>query len=64
MLYNGCPCPLPEPVTAKDFLLQTGFDLCRVAVMLNNEIVPKEALAEIWLHQEDELEVVSLVGGG
>ncbi|MBC8528544.1 sulfur carrier protein ThiS [Christensenellaceae bacterium NSJ-44] len=46
-------------------LLQTlGYDLARIAVERNGQIVPRAEYAETVLDMEDELEVVSFVGGG
>lgn len=46
-------------------LLQTlGYDLARIAVERNGQIVPRAEYAETVLDVEDELEVVSFVGGG
>lgn len=46
-------------------LLQTlGYDLARIAVERNGQIVPRAEYAETVLDMEDEMEVVSFVGGG
>lgn len=46
-------------------LLQTlGYDLARIAVERNGQIVPRAEYAETVLDMQDELEVVSFVGGG
>lgn len=45
-------------------LEEMGYNIARVAVEKNGEIVPKKMLPEIILEDEDSLEVVSFVGGG
>jgi len=64
MLINGKERAVPAPAVLADILRECGFDLNRVAVMVNGEIVPKERLAETRLDDEASVEVVSFVGGG
>ena len=46
------------------YLKEEGFDICRVVVERNLEIVPKEALEGITIREEDSIEVLRFVGGG
>ncbi|MBR3993717.1 MAG: sulfur carrier protein ThiS, partial [Clostridia bacterium] len=41
-----------------------GYDLMRVAVELNGDIVPKVQYADTIFKDGDSVEVVSFVGGG
>ena len=50
--------------TLADYLATTDFDVKRIAVELNEEIVPKARYAETTLADGDVVEVVSFVGGG
>lgn len=51
--------------TALDVILrECGFNLERVAVMVDGEIVPKKRLAETMVGDDSSVEVVSFVGGG
>ncbi|SHI99092.1 sulfur carrier protein ThiS [Fibrobacter sp. UWP2] len=50
--------------TLADYLATTDFDVKRIAVELNEEIVPKAKYAETTLADGDVVEVVSFVGGG
>lgn len=50
--------------TLADFLASTNYDIKRIAVERNGEIVPKAAYNETVLNDEDTIEVVSFVGGG
>ena len=51
-----------RPLSA--YLEQAGYDLSRVAVERNGEIVPKRLYQETVLADGDTLEVVGFVGGG
>ena len=50
--------------TLADYLASTNYDIKRIAVERNGEIVPKAAYNETVLNDEDTSEVVSFVGGG
>ena len=47
-----------------DYLNSAGYDLIRVAVELNGDIVPKALYASTIFKNGDSVEVVSFVGGG
>ena len=46
------------------YLNSAGYDLMRVAIELNGNIVPKAQYAETIFKDGDRVEVVSFVGGG
>ena len=46
------------------YLEEASYDLARIAVECNGEIVPKRVYGETVLKDGDVLEVVSFVGGG
>ena len=50
--------------TLLEYLQTTQFNLGRIAVEKNGEIVPKAQYAQTVLKDGDKLEVVSFVGGG
>ena len=50
--------------SVSDYLNLAGYDLMRVAVELNGDIVPKWRYAETVFNEDDSVEVVSFVGGG
>ncbi len=50
--------------TLMDYLQEAGYNMQRIAVERNQEIVPKAQYGEITLEDGDQLEVVSFVGGG
>ncbi len=47
-----------------EYLEQNGYDLQKIAVELNEEILPKSQYDGTVLNENDFLEVVSFVGGG
>ena len=51
-------------ISVKKYLIDSGYDLMRVAVELNGEILPKSEYENTNLNDGDSVEVVSFVGGG
>ena len=47
-----------------EYLNSAGYDLMRVAVELNGDIVPKAQYCDTIFKDGDNVEVVSFVGGG
>ena len=47
-----------------EYILSAGYDIKRVAVELNGDILPKSKYDKTILQDGDCLEVVSFVGGG
>lgn len=50
--------------TIAEYLAATNYDLKRIAVERNGDIVPKAKYGETILKDGDSIEVVSFVGGG
>lgn len=50
--------------TLTEYLSETDYDVRRIAVECNGEIVPKAQYEKTVLADGDEIEVVSFVGGG
>lgn len=50
--------------TLAEYLQTTDFDLSRIAVECNGDIVPKARYEKITLMDGDSVEIVSFVGGG
>ncbi len=50
--------------TVAEYLTASGYDLKRVAVELNGDILPKAQYDSTVLQDGDSVEVVSFVGGG
>lgn len=61
---NGSPKTLPNPLSVQDLLDQLGYDRRRVAVEINEEVVPRIRHGEHQVQMGDAVEIVTLVGGG
>ena len=64
ILLHSQPHPHPDPPTVAGLLASLGRDPRRVAVEVNEEVVPREQHAARELKDGDRVEVVTLVGGG
>ena len=62
--FNGELRELREAATIAELLADLALDPRRVAVEINLELAPRDRHAEIRLHEGDQVEVVTLVGGG
>jgi thiamine biosynthesis protein ThiS len=51
-------------ITVQALLQQRQLDPLRVAIELNRRILPRDKYASTALSDNDELEIVTLVGGG
>lgn len=60
---NGKEIDIKE-ISLEEYLKDSKYDLKRVAVELNGEIVPKSIYNQVILKDGDHIEVVSFVGGG
>ena len=50
--------------TITEYLSTTGYDMKRIAIERNGDIVPKAQYGETVLLDGDSLEIVRFVGGG
>jgi thiazole synthase len=64
LTINGEKQTLPGPMSVAELLVSLGRDGRRVAVEVNRELVPRIRHEQCVLHQADEVEIVTLVGGG
>jgi thiazole synthase len=64
LTLNGEACSLPAPLTVAGLLEHLGHDRRRVAVEVNQAVVPASRHAEHVLQAGDQVEIVTLVGGG
>ncbi|OOB78416.1 MAG: thiamine biosynthesis protein ThiS [Epulopiscium sp. Nuni2H_MBin001] len=64
LIYNGQEIMLSEQITLEQFLVTKNYDILKIAIELNSQIIPKTQYGQVVLNNTDKLEVVSFVGGG
>lgn len=61
---NGKQIQLTSEMSVADYLEENNYQINRIAVEMNEEILPKYSYSETMLKDGDHLEVVTFVGGG
>ena len=61
---NGEAKTLADGSTIGELLTQLRLQPVRVAVEVNEDVVPRKSYAQTNLHDGDRVEVVTFVGGG
>ena len=64
LTINGQSHTFSSPMTVEDLIAHFDLSEQRVAVERNRQIVPRDDYARTALAKGDELEIVTLVGGG
>ncbi|OCL84108.1 sulfur carrier protein ThiS [Arcobacter porcinus] len=64
MIVNSKEEALKEPLSLYDFLISKDYDLSKIAIELNKQIVSKKDYENTILKDSDSLEIVWFVGGG
>ncbi|MFR1842060.1 MAG: sulfur carrier protein ThiS [Oscillospiraceae bacterium] len=64
MKINGKEIKLENETVLSGILEDQGFNLLKIAVMKNGDIVSKAEYDKTLINDNDSLEVVSFVGGG
>jgi sulfur carrier protein len=61
---NGQPETLDSAATLGHLLSRLKLEPIRVAVEINEDLIPRRSFAETAIHDGDRVEIVTLVGGG
>lgn len=64
MKVNGEEISVTNGVILEKWLKENGYCLNKIAVEINNNIIPKAEYKNHTLYKDDVLEIVSFVGGG
>ncbi len=64
VVVNGSEQELDAGTTVASLVERYGFQSRHVAVEINRNLVPRRTYAETALEEGDQVEIVTLVGGG
>ena len=64
IIVKGKEINLTEDTTVAEYLEQNQYQVKRIAVELNGDILPKYSYSDTMLKDGARLEVVTFVGGG
>ena len=63
MKINGAQVVLDDK-SLTNYLKNNNYDISKIAVELNGDIIPKRDYNNILLKEDDVMEIVNFVGGG
>lgn len=63
-ILNGHEKSLDDNVTVSQLLMDLQLEPIRVAVEINEDLVPRKTFDETIIHHNDRIEIVTFVGGG
>lgn len=64
IILNGKPSEQPEPLTIRGLIERLGLARAICAVEVNSQVVPRAEHESRTLREGDNVEIVTLVGGG
>jgi sulfur carrier protein len=64
ILLNGEPRQVPDNITAAQLVETLGLTGKRLAMEVNQEIVPRSTYQEHVINADDRVEIVHAIGGG
>lgn len=64
IIVNGVEISLPKGSNIQDLITQLGYENKRIAIEINEAIIPKSKHLSHLLESLDRVEVINAVGGG
>ena len=64
IIVNGKEISLPHNSNIDDLIHQLGYKNKRIAIEINESIIPKSQHSSFVLEAKDRIEVINAVGGG
>ena len=61
---NGKPQTIDNAINLLNLVERQGLNKERIVIEYNYEVIPKEKWPEVTLSENDNIEIVSFVGGG
>ncbi|KAA0215627.1 MAG: sulfur carrier protein ThiS [Leptolyngbya sp. PLA3] len=64
IILNGKPSEQPESLTIRDLIERLGLARAICAVEVNSQVIPRAQHDSCPVQEHDNIEIVTLVGGG
>jgi sulfur carrier protein len=64
LTLNGESLEVVDDSNAHDLIIQLGYENQRIALEINEAIIPKSKHTEFALNAGDKIEIIKAVGGG
>ena len=64
IIVNGEKISLPQNSNIEDLILHLGYQNQRIAIEINESIIPKSSYSITLFKELDAIEIITAVGGG
>jgi sulfur carrier protein len=64
LIINGKKIDLPTGISITELLRQLNLDRDKIVIEVNFKLISKDQYASTLLKQDDQVEIISFVGGG
>ncbi len=64
LIVNGKSLEVPKNSNADDLITQLGYQNQRIALEVNEVIIPRSNYTKFILNADDKIEIIKAVGGG
>ncbi|SFV86807.1 Sulfur carrier protein ThiS [hydrothermal vent metagenome] len=64
LILNGKSLEVADNLTARNLIVQLGYENQRIALEVNEAIIAKSKHTEFTLNAGDKVEIIKAVGGG
>ncbi len=64
IIVNGIQRDIPDRFSAAELITRMGLAGKRIALEVNEEIVPRSTYLDYFLSANDQVEIINAIGGG
>jgi len=61
---NGIEIEVNDNISVLELMKMKNFDLTKYVAIVNEDVIPKSKISEVILKEGDEVEIITMMGGG
>ena len=61
---NGSEIEVNDNISVIELMKMKNFDLTKYVAIVNEDVIPKSKISEVILKEGDEVEIITMMGGG
>jgi len=61
---NGSEIEVNDNISVLELMKMKNFDSTKYVAIVNEDVIPKSKISEIILKEGDEVEIITMMGGG
>jgi sulfur carrier protein len=61
---NGSEIEVNDNISVLELMKMKNFDLTKYVAIVNEDVIPKSKISEVILKEGDEVEIITMMGGG